>query len=647
MLKKYFPAVLAFMFVCAGFSQDYSTFRIPENLKKSADAVVRTHDVKVEILRQDKMIVEETRAVTIFNEDGLKSLDAYVHYNNSIAIQSVKARVYDKNGQELTKFKQKDFKDVSAVDNISLYSDSRVIYLDYTPVSYPFTFEFYTKKATPNTLLLPRHAFVAEYDLGVEHTSYELIYDPGLMTVRYKLHNADQLGVEVSHDPGLLKTEASGIQAVKYEDYAPDSRKVLPYLNVMASTFHYEGVDGQADSWSELGKWQYDNLISGGQEISPETKAEVLTLVRGMTDVYEKSKAIYEYLQRSTRYINVSIGIGGYKPIAAIDVDETKYGDCKGLTNYMQALLKVAGIESFYTRVYAEANTPVDMDEDFMSMTQTNHIILAIPYNEGYLWADCTSENNPFNFLGSFTDNRKVLLISENGGEMVTTPAYLNEDNLLHTRANCILDENGGLQFEATRNAGGLAYEKNAYKWETTQNEDERREWYHSYWSYLNGFQLESCDYEMDKEEVMLTEHIKGAVSDYMSKAGDQYLLNTNVFNRRVPLPDRYRSRKLPFRVKRGYAQEDEVTFIIPENFAVENFALPVSLETEFGTYTMSCLPGKDGEVNYKRSFLLKHGEYPKEKYKEFREFLKSVRSYDNAKLLLVTQGAIAERQSP
>jgi len=91
----------------------------------------------------------------------------------------------------------------------------------------------------------------------------------------------------------------------------------------------------------------------------------------------KKAKAIYEYVQNNTRYISVQIGLGGWKPISAKEVDDKKYGDCKGLTNYTKALLNLVDIESNYCVVYSGSEIQ-DISEDFTSM-QGNHVILNIP----------------------------------------------------------------------------------------------------------------------------------------------------------------------------------------------------------------------------------------------------------------------------
>ena len=122
-------------------------------------------------------------------------------------------------------------------------------------------------------------------------------------------------------------------------------------------------------------------------------------MVTGIEDKLEKAKIIYKYVQENTRYISVQIGIGGFRPINAIDVDRVKYGDCKGLSNYTMALLKAVNVPSYYTVVEA-GNRKVDFEDDFADLRQGNHAILAIPYKGSYYWIDCTSQIHPFRIFG-------------------------------------------------------------------------------------------------------------------------------------------------------------------------------------------------------------------------------------------------------
>ena len=122
-------------------------------------------------------------------------------------------------------------------------------------------------------------------------------------------------------------------------------------------------------------------------------------------------------MQDNTRYISVQYGIGGWEPENAMAVDQLGYGDCKALTNYTMALLKTQGIDSYYTVLYGGVKR--DMNPEF-TMMQGNHAILNVPTEDSTdIWLECTSQTNPFNYLGDFTDDRYALRIGENGGEII------------------------------------------------------------------------------------------------------------------------------------------------------------------------------------------------------------------------------------
>ncbi len=116
-----------------------------------------------------------------------------------------------------------------------------------------------------------------------------------------------------------------------------DNAAVKKYLNevkVAAEKFSYYGHQGSYKDWKELGKWVYDDLIKSRQELPAQTIQMVNELVKGAANDKEKARRIYEFLQKKTRYISVQVGIGGFQPFAASEVDRLSYGDCKALVNY-------------------------------------------------------------------------------------------------------------------------------------------------------------------------------------------------------------------------------------------------------------------------------------------------------------------------
>jgi hypothetical protein len=339
-------------------------------------------------------------------------------------------------------------------------------------------------------------------------------------------------------------------------------------------------------------------------------------------------------VQDNTRYISVQVGIGGFKPISAIEVDRLKYGDCKGLSNYTRSLLKAVGITAYYCHVEA-GNEKVDFEEDFADLKQGNHAILAIPDEGGYSWIDCTSNTNPFGYLGNFTDDRKVLVVKPEGGEITRTPAYLNDTNRQDTKAACTLNKDGGIAGKVLISTRGIQYAQHFGL--DRKSGGDCLTYYKNYWSYINNLTLSSFDFENNKDSVVFREQVQLEAANYSSISGNLMLFAPNAFNRSTYIPDRYSERKLPFKIQRGFLDEDNFEIALPKEYAVEALGEDKSLDTEFGNYRINMVyDEKNHSLHYHRRLFLKEGQYPKEMYEAYRNFRKEVASIDNTQVVLI-----------
>ena len=613
---------------------NYSITSMDMELAKNANAVVRLDEMTVDLLSIKEMEVNLKRVVTVLNKLGNDHTHAAVRYDNSIKVKHLQAVVYDAFGNEIEKFKQKDFNDVSSVGGGTLYSDSRLLYLDYTPVQYPYTLAFEYKTTTPNTATIPSWYFLDDFLASTEKSKYKVVYQSPNLKPEIEERNLDGLEVNRVDGPNSIRYEAKRIFPIKKEILAPGFQKLAPKLMVRTENFHYEGHDAHVRNWEEMGTWTYRKLLEGRSELPEGTKIKARELVKGLTDDLEKAKAIYSYVQQNTRYISVQVGIGSLQPISAIEVDRLKYGDCKGLTNYTQALLEAVGVKSYYTVVEA-GRTKVDFEDEFADLRQGNHIILAIPYKEQYYWLDCTSQIHPFGFVGDFTDDRKVLVVKPEGGEIVKTPAYLNEKNYQKTEAQYILNGEGAIEGSAIIKTRGTQYDNRFYLEDQTAQEID--EHYKDYWDNINNLKLMSYQFENNKDEVVFKEEVAIKAGSYGSKSGDRILFVPNSFNRNTYVPKRYRSRKLPFEIQRGFLDEDEFRIELPKDYVVEALPAEKTVTNEFGEYKMKVAYDEASHsVAYQRSLLIKKGYYPKEKYKLYRDFRKAVAGADKAKIVLI-----------
>ncbi|MDY2585741.1 DUF3857 domain-containing protein [Winogradskyella aquimaris] len=632
---NYLTSAIVLLFTIAAFSQSkelYKSSSIPTELKVKANAVVRYYSVDVSIEEEDEVHIVEKRIVTVLNENGISAIQAGQGYDNYREIEEILAKVYDANGNEIEKFKKRDFADHSAVDGGTLYSDSRVMFMGYSSPTYPYTVEFYCKTITSNTAAIPTWRPIPTYYVSVENATYTFQDKVGL-GLRYKEKYFKGYNLKGSNTENTLDYSIQNVKPVLYEDFGPSFSKITPQLMVAVENFQFYGVKGKAKNWEEFGAWINDALLRDRQAVSEKTKQEIKNLTSGIDDPVEKAKKVFEFVQENTRYISVQVGIGGVQPIPAMEVDELKYGDCKGLTNYAQSLLEIAGVPSYYCIVEAGRDI-VDLEDDFASLEQGNHIILAIPEknNEELMWVDCTSQLYPFNFIGDFTDNRNVLVVKPDKSEIIRTKVYVDSLNTQNTMAKIIIDSNGGLKSQIVRKTKGLQYD-NRFGIERQDDRDVKL-FYKRNWDNINNLQIQDYSFINNKNIAEFTEKLDIVTDNYITVIGDKFLLVPNMFNINTYVPSRYRSRKQSVQISRGYLDQDEYSIIIPSKFEVEALPDNVSVKNDFGEYSFQ-IKQEGNTITYKRKLFIKRGEYPNSAYKSFRDFMKDIKKWDNSKIVL------------
>lgn len=619
---------LLLTFYCQSQNQ-YSIENIPTELSKDVNAVIRNLSTKIVLKDFDDVIITRKEVTTVYNKRGLSSILAAVGYDKSSSVKSIEAIVYDGNGKEIKKFKKRDFIDVSASGS-NLYTDNRKLTLDFTPSYYPFTFEFNVETRSSSTAFLPRWDPSPMYGVSTEYSKYEIINvkQIPLTTRKFNLEDFDVSVVEV---PGRFSYTVKNIAAVEREHLSPHYTEFTPVVKIALQKFQLKNKTATIETWKDFGLWQKNSLLKGRDLLPVQTKQKVDQLVENITDPKEKARAIYKFMQDRTRYISVQVGIGGWQPSPAEEVDKLKYGDCKGLTNYTYALLKSQGIESYYTIVDAGPNGR-DLDENFVAL-QGNHVILTIPFEDETIFLECTSQQLPFNYLGTHTDNRKVLMITPEGGVMTKTHVYTPTDNLVKIKASAILTDDLQLSGILEEVSSGIAYDRK-YKLEN-KNKDDISVYYTDLWAHLNSLSVSNIKFINDKKAVIFTEKLNFKTEGYVSKAGNKILINPNVFNRYQYVPHSDHSRSLPLEIRRGYSNIDEIELLLPPTYTIESLFDPIVIETKFGFYKASITKIGESKLLYKREIIIYSGRYPKEEYNNYVSFRKNIVKKDNSKIVL------------
>ena len=626
-------SLVFFLFTLISFAQkvNYNIASIPDSLKQNANAVVRLDQMDITIASQRSMNIKTQRVVTVLNEKGLGHIDAYQHYDKTTSISSIEAVVYDAAGNEIKKIKRKDFKDQSAVSGSTLFSDSRVVYLSYTPISYPFTIAYSCETETSNTAFIPRWYFLGGYNVSVEKCVLNVSYPSDLGFKKKEFQFSGYNIKKTEESTTKLGYIAQNILAQKSEDLSPSSGDLLPRVMMGLEKFHLEGVDGTATTWEAFGKWYEEKVLTGTTTLPEETKAKMKVLVGDEKDPIKKAKIIYDYVQKKSRYVNIAVGIGGWKPMLAGDVDRLGYGDCKALSNYTKALLQAVDVPSYNTILYGDADK-ANIQSDFVSM-QGNHMILAIPNGDTYTWLECTSQDAPFGYQGTFTDDRDVLVVKPEGGEIVRTKIYEDKGNTQIGKGTYTVNENGDFSGVLKIDSQGSQYDAKS-RVETLQpNEKEKH--YKEYWDNINNLKLDKITFTNDKENIRFIEDVQISASNYGQISGNKIIFVLDAFNQYTGNVKRIRNRKNPFQIQRGYLDTDAIEINLPAGFSIEFLPQNYELKGKFGEYKTEIIKKENNKLTYKRSMFLNRGKYSSKEYDEYRLFMEQVSRNDNAKIIL------------
>lgn len=624
MYKRIFCSSILLSLCIIAFSKElmYPVSEIPAALLQNAHTVMRVYKQEVEIKSEKSAVVSVTEVRTILNKNGED--DAYFSetYDPMNKISNVKGKVYNELGKQIKSLGGDDVVDHSAISGFSLYEDNRVKYINPKNLTYPFTVEYTYDIDLKHTFFLP------VWSHGSENTSYEnsifIVKTPVGYSFRYKEYNLLKGVVKTIQDNKDVYTwTITNLLARIDEPMTMKSLPTYPFVRLAPNKFEFGETNGSSESWKDLGIWMTGLLDK--KDILPEsTKAKMKDITSSCKTDLEKVKVVYQYMQQKTRYVNISIGIGGWQPFDAETVDKTSYGDCKALSNYTKALLWAVGVKSYYALVYAGASSS-NIDADFAS-TQFNHAIVFVPIDKDTIWLECTSQRKPCGFNGDFTDDRDVLIVDGENSKLVHTRIYPANENCINRNTKVDLADIESGAANASTKYIGLCYDDMVSTY-YADDADKLKKITQSI--ELPSFSLTKFSLVENRSKTpSLDEHLDLTFTNYIKKMGDIALLPLNFMNRLSSIPDKVRNRKTDMCIRRSYMENDTVTYRLPKGYQVTDLPQKTEFVGKFGKY-ISQSTQKGGEITYIRHFELTKGTFPAQDYTDFRDFLEQIATAD------------------
>lgn len=619
----------------------YPAAAIPEALKKNAHAVIRYDNTHLDIKELDNVNYTRKYAVTVLDEAGKKYALLREGYNLQIRINKIKGRLLDAEGKEIRSLKEKDIIDRSTFGQSFVYhSDSRVRYYDFQQTTYPYTVEYEIEERYKTTFFLPHWSPQPDNDCAVEQAEFVLTY-PASFTIRCQ---------EFLMPSGLMRTESGEgdaksvtwktgqIAAYERQPASRSGNYEDPTIIVTSQQFELLDHKGDMQSWQAFGSFMYQ--LNEGRDVLPEDKkAMVKSLIAGETDTYGKIQKLYAYMQQSTRYVANEYGISGWQTFDAESVAKNGYGDCKGLTNYLKALLKEAGINSYAVLINA-GKDHYKLDEAYPANT-FNHMILCVPQPGDSIWVECTSQEMPAGYLGSFTQGRKALLVTEKGGYVLNTPVYSKDKNWLHRSATLQLNSQSGQQTIRLRSrySGPMQDDLNAMI--RTQSDEKVRELVNRKFAFPS-YSATNFKYEHTGKPMLpeIEEQVEAQVGGIISSTRKRSFVNMAWMKN--PMPEIFQTipRTTPFVLKESFRISDTITVELPADMEVETLPRPVDFKYPFAEYHIR-LEKADHKLSLIRTYEQNEGVYDPGDFEKYQELYRTINTEkENLNIVLLNKAS-------
>jgi transglutaminase-like putative cysteine protease len=612
----------------------YPVSAISANLREGVDVVVRQERTTFTIISKSQATLTVYEVYTILNERGKRYASEVIGYDKLVKVNYFKATAYDAVGNVIKKLKNSEIYDQSAYDGFSLYSDNRLKAAEMSQGTYPYTVEFEYELEYKYLFQIPTFTILAAEKVAVEKSSYTLHF-PFNLAPRYKALNIHQ--DPVISDLNGIKTVSWNFENVKpltFEPYGPFKSQLIPHILAAPSQFSYEGYEGMMNSWDQFGKW-IGSLNKGRDVLPEETRHKIKALTASLNSREEKVKAVYQYLQDKTRYVSIQLGIGGFQPFEATVVDKTGYGDCKALSNYAVAMLEVAGIKANYTLINAGEHEP-GMITDFPS-SQFNHVIVAVPSERDTLWLECTSQVNPFGYLGRFTGDRRALMITEDGAKIIKTPTYTASQNTQIRVAEVQIDKQGNAKAKVKTVYAGLQYENDHLNSVLGDRPEDQKKWIQNN-TQIPSFDINSFSMENRKDKLpSAAVEFNLTLNRFATVSGKRIFVTPNLMNRSTFVPEKITERKTNVVRRMAYTDIDTIRYALPEDIYPEFLPEPVRMKSVFGEYESS-FKIDQGSLLYVRKVKMNKGEYPADSYNQLIDFYKGMNKADNIKMVFISK---------
>ena len=278
----------------------------------------------------------------------------------------VRARVLSHNGGELAAIASPDEPVLDR--NSAMYFDSRTRNLRFSRLRQGDLIEI-EYRLLPASNVNPWGAYYARLDLFSDlyltRLRRRVLIAPSALQL-YTVEHGVSPAVERSENGDTVRIwEMHDIAPMVAEAQSPGASSIGPYLHV--STL---------GSMEQFGGW-YSALLQPALELDDRLQDAAQQILSRNLSTQAKVQAVYESVQRNTRYVALEFGKYSYQPYPLAAVSRRGFGDCKDKAAMIVALLRAVGVDADFAMVRTRSTG--EIAPQAYSVQLFNHALAYVP----------------------------------------------------------------------------------------------------------------------------------------------------------------------------------------------------------------------------------------------------------------------------
>jgi hypothetical protein len=421
------------------------------------------------------------------------------------------------------------------------------------------------------------------------------------------------------------------VPAYEKESNAPNHALSFPHVICVSKAYTANGARKTLfETVRDLYGWYRTVCDSIGNKPS-DLKDRVNTLVTGKKTDIDKIESIFYWVQDNIRYIAFEDGIMGFKPDAAQNVLNKKYGDCKGKANLLKEMLKLAGYDARLTWI---GTSDLPYDYSLPSLSVDNHMICTVILNGKRYFLDGTEEYIALNDYAQRLQGKQVLIEDGNNYILDRIPVFPADRNKVKQITKMNIDGNA-LKGSSTVEYNGEAkiYTQMAYASVRSENKSDALS------SFLRGgdnnlvlSDIKTPDFNDRQKPLQLSYSFQA--NNQVTRAGNEVYVVMD-WDKEFSNLELGNERKNDYEFEHKYYLTTQTELAVPDGYKVDY--VPAGFKKTTADYSFEGSYASKGKtIVYTKTIIVNKPILRKSDFTDWNNFVRDINKFYNDQVVLV-----------